>query len=327
MLLLSAFTAFAAPRPPAWSTLEGPWANGGWVDLAVAGDGAVHAVWIDATGALRWAAGPAWGVAETVAPKADTGDGGQVRPHVALDPAGQPVVLYAVGETSWLARRGPGGWARAEAAKSALADLTVADGEPVVAWLDARGGASIVRVGEAEVYRSGEDGVCMCCRPALYPRADGLALAVRDADGPRRDVRLLVRRSGTWTDTGDATHGRWSPGGCPADGPALTADALYVSDARDGKRRIWRSDARGESVLPLLDPSSEAVQPRATPDGQAVFWLEVRPGGGALVLLEGATPMRVAAATPNTVPGDPVVVGRELWIPTQDETARVLVQR
>lgn len=330
MTCLLVFAALAAPVPPAWSELRGPWTGGAWVDLATSPDGSVQAVWIDAGGTLRWAAGPDWAAPETVAPAAEAGDGGQIRPQLAVDGAGRAVVLYVAGDRARLARRGPQGWSHADVApaagNSALADLAVVDGEPVVAWLAATGGASVAWVGGVEVYRSGEDGTCPCCKPDLLARADGLTLAVRDADGPRRDVRLLVRRGGAWTDQGDATTGRWSPGGCPADGPALTMDALYVSDARDGRRRIWRVDAAGEAALPLRDAGAEAVQVRATPDGQAVFWTEVKPGSAELVMLEGGAPMRVTGVAGSLTPGEPVVVGRELWIPTDGDAARVWVQ-
>ncbi|MFZ5482241.1 MAG: TolB family protein [Myxococcota bacterium] len=303
-----------AMKPPTWSELDGPWKKGAYVDFAVAGE-VVHAVWVEGD-TLRYAKGPKWSKPKTIAEKVETGDGGQIRPQVVAD----GTVVYTSGGS--VHARAAGGEDRVLGA----GELVGADAGGVV-WLDRSSGRSVVRVDGVEVYASGDDGVCMCCAPAILARPDGLAVAVRDADGPRRDVRLLVREGSTWNDRGDVTKGAWSPGGCPADGPALTSDAVLVSDARDGARRIWKATAGGEEKLPLLHEGWQQVQPRATPDGRIVTWVEVAEGKAELVLLEGGSPMRVAAAT-SIEPGDPVVVGSELWLPFQTpERAVVMVQR
>jgi hypothetical protein len=313
-----------AASPPRWSELKGPWsAKGAYVDLAVAGD-VVHAVWVEGD-ALRYAKGPKWSKAKTLATGVSVGDGGQIRPQVLVAPDHVEVVYTSGGKV--ISRIGVEGvWGTVTHGTGELAAVTMGADKPAVAWLDRESGASVVRVQGEVAFASGDDGVCMCCAPAILQRPDGLTVAVRDADGPRRDVRLLVREGSTWNDRGDATKGGWSPGGCPADGPALTNDAVLVSDARDGTRRIWKATATGEEALPALNAGWQQIQPRATPDGQLVTWVEATEGKAELVLLEGGSPSRVAAAT-SIEPGDPVVVGRELWVPYQAERAVVMVQR
>lgn len=307
--------------------LAGPWSGGAYVDLAARGAQA-HAVWVEGD-RLRYA--PVGGTPETVAIGVKAGEAGQARPQLVLDAVGAPVVAWSSGEEVHLSRRVDGAWVDTLLASGPgermLLDLAMRGTQPVVAWVGSAGAVVSVSVwegspaGPVAAWTGGADGVCMCCRPALFSRSDGLYLAFRDADGARRDIRLL---GPGWTDLGDQTTGRWSPGGCPSDGPTLTETTLLVSDGRSGKRRIYEVSRSGERMLSPVDAAAEAMQARAVPDGSFLAWVEATPG---LVKLWGkdgpASPALIGSSTGRLEPGDPVVVGSEVWLPWQGEQAHV----
>ena len=310
--------------------VEGPWEGGGYLALAGGPGGEAHAAWL-VEGALRYAradASGAWSAPEEVARGVEAGDGGQIRPALALADSG-PVLAFAVDGRPTLATRGDGGWtvsalSTAEAGIGSLLDLAVVDGEPLVVWLDTRRDPEAwtsdvyawYRGAEEELYADGADGVCVCCRPAAGVVDGAPAAAFRDADGELREIRLLVRGEDGWADRGLVTSGGWAPGGCPADGPVFDGGALLVSDARDGARRVYRGDE------PLIAPEGvHAVQPRAAVG--AVFWL--RASEGEVALMAGDQPL--VTTTGRLEPGDPAAIGDEIWISWDDgETHAVAVR-
>lgn len=308
--------------------VDGPWKAGSYVDLAASG-ATVHAAWVEGK-ALRYAT--VGGSAVTVASGVTTGDNGQVRPDLAIDGSGRPVIAWSDGKhihlstfgAAWTDQviDGAGGGHREQLA------LAIVAGQPTVAWLDMRSGVTQVYVWsgakEALVYTGGADGVCMCCKPALFARSDGLTLALRDADGPRRDIRGLRLSGGAWTDLGDLTTGRWSPGGCPTDGPVLSETTLLVSDGRSGKRRVYEVTRSGERMLPAVSAEAEVLSPHLLPDASWTSWVEAVSGKSTLYAQDGpSTPVALTSTSGRLEPGDPVVVGTEIWQPWQGDVAHV----
>lgn len=308
--------------------VDGPWKAGSYVDLAVSG-ATVHAAWVEEK-ALRYAT--VGGAAVTVGTGVVTGDNGQVRPEIAIDGSGRPVIAWSDGAhihlstlgAAWVDRVVDGGGA----GHRELLALAIVAGQPVVAWLDMRGATTNVYAWmdgrESLVYAGGEDGVCMCCKPALFARSDGLTLALRDADGARRDIRGLRYAGGAWTDLGDLTTGKWSPGGCPTDGPALSDTTLLVSDGRTGKRRVYEVSRSGERMLPAVNGDAEVLYPHVLPDASWVSWVEAVSGKSTLYARDGpSVPAALTSTGARLEPGDPVVVGTEIWQPWQGEAAHV----
>lgn len=327
MLLLLSTLAFAADVP-------GPWTKGSYVDF-VQIEKDQYEVWLEGN-TLYFAESTGLSSPHTplaIAQNVEAGDGGQIRPEIV---AGTDAlyILYSTTTALVVARMAStvGPWATTTVSPPGAKGPFLATIAPkkgggvVVAGLASNGKASEVFVDGKVVFSGGADGVCMCCKPALFARKEGLVLAFRDADGKRRDIRTLTSPDGiTWTDAGEATHGAWSPGGCPADGPALTDTTLVVSDARDGKRKIYEVDRFGEHALPAADGTAEMLQPRALPDASLNVWVEATAGKSNLVVRDGpGAPTVIATTNGRMEPGDPVVVGSEVWIPWQGDLAHVV---
>jgi hypothetical protein len=67
------------------------------------------------------------------------------------------------------------------------------------------------------------------------------------------------------------------------------------------------------------------LQPRALPDASLYAWVEATSGKSNFVVRDGpAAPEVVATTSGRLEPGDPVVVGGEVWLPWQGETAHVV---
>ncbi len=319
--------------------LPGPWTAGKYLDLALH-ESAVHAAWVEGD-ALRYARADTTVPTETIATGVVSGDGGQMRPEILVDKAGRPVIVFSTAAGAHVARREGERWTVAALGTTpgeVLFAATFRGAALVVTWLAHDGGKSTVHVGTQRpreggtylgwsdtVFAGGADGVCVCCTPAIHSRAEELVLAFRDADGPEREIRLMSSKEGSqWTDMGKQTHGKWAPGGCPADGPALTETTLLVSDARTGKRVIYEVSRQGERALAPIDPSAEMLQPRALPDGSLLSWVEATPGMNRLVTRDGPSAPQVVAETSGRLePGDPVVVGSDIWFPWQGDTAHL----
>lgn len=306
--------------------VAGPWQRGHYADFAVAG-AEVHAVWLEGD-TLFYAKGAA--APERVAAGVESGEGGEVRPEIVLA-GGKVVVVYSTTKALVKAERAGASWSSVVVSPAGAkgpfqaAIAARADGVVVVAGIAWNGKTSAVFVDGKSVFEGGADGVCMCCKPAVTARDGGFVLAFRDADGNRRDIRTLASGDGkVWKDEGDATHGAWSPGGCPTDGPTLTDTTLLVSDARDGKRKIYEVDRYGEHPLPAATDAAERMQPRALADASLTAWVEAIPGKSTLVVRDGPGAPQAVASTPGRMePGDPVAVGADVWLPWEGETAHV----
>lgn len=304
--------------------VPGPWAGGDYVDLAVEG-AEVHAVWLKGT-ELYYSHLPAPAV--RIATAVESGDGGQIRPQVVLA-NGNATVLYTTAAALYVAAASDSWSPRLVSPQASrgpfLADIATAGGAVHVAGLVHAAGATQVFVDGKVVFSGGADGVCMCCKPSIVAIDGGWRVDFRDAEGPRREVRSLSSADGeAWADRGPATAGGWSPGGCPADGPDRSQSALLVSDGRSGRRVVYSVDHTGERPLPSADPTAQMLQPRSVPDGSLVAWVEAVPGENRLVVRDGpAAPTVVARTSGRLEPGNPVVVGAEVWLPWQGSGAHV----
>jgi hypothetical protein len=310
--------------------IAGPWEKGAYLDVALGG-GAAYATWVEGD-KLKYAAIGGTKV-EDVTSGVLTGDAGGVRPDMVITPDGVPHIVYSTSRgVQRASRKGSGDWqltsvSTGKAAGESLTAVTLDKaGGLVIAAIVRNGERSEVWVNGALAFDGATDGVCMCCKPALFTRTEGVILAFRDADGKRRDVRWLRMSAGSgWFDLGDATKGAWSPGGCPSDGPFLTDTTLLSSDARDGKRKIYEVTTRGERSYAPINPAAEMLQPRSLPDASLVSWVEATPGKQELVVRDGPNaPVVVATSTGRMEPGDPIAVGMDVWIPWQGETAHLV---
>lgn len=270
--------------------------------------------------------GHGWYPPTTVLDGVHLGEGGEGRPSLGMG-SGRVLAAVAVGEPPRpvLAERRGADWSvtpLSEGAQGGLLAMGMVQGDPVIAWLDTRDGQGGPELyawmdgQEALLYSDGGDGLCACCRPAVG-EVDGMpAIAVRDAEGPLREARLFVWDGAAWQDRGQVTHGGWSPGGCPADGPAFDGGQVLISDARDGVRRIYR----GDEALPVGE-GWQAVQPRAV--GGVPAWLEVREGRSRVVVAGQEALLMERALTL----GDPVPLGSGLLLPVQSSGAFALAVR
>ncbi|MSQ04204.1 MAG: hypothetical protein EXR71_20335 [Myxococcales bacterium] len=306
--------------------VDGPWKGGAYVDLAVVGV-EVHAVWLKKD-ELWYARGD--GAPERVATGVQSGDGGGLRPEVVVS-GGAVSVVYSTATALVKRLRAGSGWTETMVSPPGLAGPFLAaivpavGGGTLVAGIGGGHHGSSVFVEGKAIYDGGADGVCMCCKPSLVADATGYQLVFRDADGLRRDIRKLSSTDGgRWTDAGEVTHGGWSPGGCPSDGPVATPTTVVVSDGRSGRRIVYEIDRTGEKALASVDPKAEMLQPRALPDASLTTWVEAVPGKSTLVVRDGpGRPQAVASTAGRMEPGDPVAVGSEVWIPWQGDVAHV----
>ncbi len=314
-LLLQA--AFAAE-------VSGPWMGGDYVDFAAEGS-EVHAVWLKGTD-LYYSHLP--GAPVRIASAVESGDGGQIRPEVVVA-SGRATVLYTTAAGLYRVS-GSDAWAphlvSPEGARGPFLAAMAARGQEIhVVGLAHAGAATQVFVDGKVVFTGGADGVCMCCKPAILAEAQGWRVDFRDAEGARREVRSLTSADGlAWVDAGPATAGGWSPGGCPSDGPDRSTSALLVSDGRTGRRIVYSVDHTGERALPSADAAAQMLQPRSVPDGSLLAWVEAVPGENRLVVRDGPAAPAVVTRTPGRLePGNPIVVGSEVWLPWQGAGAHV----
>ncbi|MCB9758816.1 MAG: hypothetical protein H6739_03170 [Alphaproteobacteria bacterium] len=310
------------PAAPSVRVMPGPWEGGAAIAMVATGPRSLEGAWNGPVilmvswardGVLETSSsfdnGRGWSKPFTVHSPVDLGDGGQIRPMMALGRDG-PVIAFAADGVPMMATRGAEGWSAipvAPDAQGALVAAGQADGEAVIAWLDTRRGAADVwaRVGDVvgPVFVDDDDGVCACCRPAVG-EVDGLpAVAFRDAEGPLREARLAVF-DGAWQDRGRVTTGGWSPGGCPTDGPVFDGPDVLISDARDGTRRLYRGDA------PV--PTTEgwgATQPRVA--GGSLVRIETSPERSRVVIDD----LPLIGSETTLELGDPIEVPGAVLVP------------
>ena len=185
---------------------------------------------------------------------------------------------------------------------------------PGLVWLDGREqaggghghhtGAMTLRFARLDAQGQPVDGtvldprVCDCCPTAMTATARGPVVAYRDrSEGEIRDIAIVRRVDGAWTEPSIPHPDGWRIEGCPVNGPALDSDDERVALA-------WFT-AAGDSAKVRLAVSG---------DGGATWGEAVRVDSGAPL---GRTSVAL-------LDNSEVAVG---WLETDGETARFLVRR
>ncbi len=187
-----------------------------------------------------------------------------------------------------------------------------------------------------------DDRTCSCCQTTAVALDDGtVLLAYRDrTENEIRDISLVRRVDGVWSESVEISGDGWEISGCPVNGPAIDAHGSQVAlvwfTAANGipAVRMAFSDDRGANFgQPMgidLGAPFGGVDVVQLSDGSALFsWVERAPAGEA-VLVCRATPKDGCGAqvaltlvrTGRTI-GFPRMVasGADVWI-AWNETSR-----
>ena len=253
--------------------------------------------------------------------------GGQLLAHTLPGASGH---AYDAAASLWR----DGAWTEAallnddglEAEHGFVSVAPLADGGAGVAWLDgreqARGGhhAGAMQLRFAALGASGERSgetildakTCDCCPTAMAATASGPVVAYRDrSDAEIRDVAVVRRVDGAWTEPVVPHADGWHIEGCPVNGPALDARgervalAWFTAAGDSARVRLTFSDDAGATWGPAFLISDDAPLGRVgvamLADGSAaVSWLGTS-GDGAVLLVRrvsasGATSPAVEVA-------------------------------
>jgi hypothetical protein len=186
-----------------------------------------------------------------------------------------------------------------------------------VVWLDGRNYAGGKGEDEAEMQLMwsalSADGctpeepldtrVCSCCPTSVARTATSTLVAYRDRSPSEvRDISLVRRENGAWSEPYALANDEWQISGCPVNGPALSADGEKVAAARF-------TLGGGEAAVRLAFSSDEGhtfpVDVRVD-DGNPLGRSDVvlLPSGDALVLwiespLEGGAEIRARRVAPD----------------------------
>ena len=211
----------------------------------------------------------------------------------------------------------------------------LAGGRAALVWLDGRetggghdGGPMTLRTATLapDGTRSDEavldDRVCDCCPTALVATDGGLVAAYRNrTEGEVRDIAVVRRVGGSWTEPRVVHADGWEIAGCPVNGPALASSGDRVALA-------WFTGAGGRPRVHLTtsDDGGATFGPPVPIDGGAPIGrvgVALLPDGAAVVSwLEGAgddADLRLRAVRDGAA-GEPVSVatvpaGRDSGIP------------
>lgn len=123
--------------------------------------------------------------------------------------------------------------------------------------------------------------VCDCCQTAAVPTARGPLVAYRDRSADEvRDVALVRRDAGRWSQPRPLAADGWRIDGCPVNGPALAADGERVAAA-------WYTGAPGPRVSVAFSNDAGVAfgAPIRVDDGRPIGRVDVvlLDGGDALV--------------------------------------------
>ncbi len=181
--------------------------------------------------------------------------------------------------------------------------VALEDGSAGLVWLDGRnqggghghgGGAMTLRFATLEGDGSRRDETvldartCDCCPTALASASSGLVAAYRDrSDDEIRDIAVVRRVGGVWTEPVVPHADGWRIEGCPVNGPALDARGDDVALA-------WYTEADGEPRVQLsksADGGATWSEPVRVDVGRPIGRVDVavlEDGRAAVIWLEDA---------------------------------------
>jgi hypothetical protein len=200
------------------------------------------------------------------------------------------------------------------ATEHGFVSMVPVDGRMGLIWLDGRGYAEGVdgtpptletalffrttdAAGGASEEQSLDARVCDCCQTDVAETAEGPVLVYRDRSREEiRDIRVMRRVDGVWSDAGLVHEDGWETGACPINGPAIAARGRRVAvvwfTAADPAPRVQVafSDNSGRDFDPPTRVDDGAPAGRVDlvllSDGSAlVSWVERTGNGGAEVRL------------------------------------------
>ena len=220
------------------------------------------------------------------------------------------------------------------AAEHGFVSFFAADGDSVEAvWLDGRATAGggheshgaplgAMQLGNARIGPDGgvaastliDDRICDCCQTSAAMTSRGPVVVYRDRSPDEiRDIGILRRVDGKWTQPAIVHADNWHIEGCPVNGPSVVADGEHVAvawftGARDTARVnvAFSNDAGATFSAPIrVDDGNPAgrVDVELSPDGKAlVTWLERVGEAGAEVRLrrvaqDGASSAAIVVAS------------------------------
>ena len=208
------------------------------------------------------------------------------------------------------------------AAEHGFVSFFAADGDSVEAvWLDGRATTGAghnnqgmprgpMQLGNTRIGADGgiatttliDDRICDCCQTSAAMTARGPVVVYRDRSPDEiRDIAILRRVNGTWTQPARVHADEWHIEGCPVNGPSVVADGervavAWFTGARDTARVnvAFSSDAGATFGPPVrVDDGQPAGRVDVEYDGTGralVTWLERVGDGGAEVRIRAITP-------------------------------------
>ena len=326
---LQSITPIDAPAGP----------NSGEPNLAVDGSGRVHLSWLernaDSTVALRLAVRDdgQWSTPVPVTSGSELFVNWADFPSVFVAPSGRVVVHWLQkrpgGKYSYdvFTRQSTDGgttWSEPRvlhddnvAAEHGFVSFFATDGDSVEAvWLDGRAtaGGSGEHRGSMQLgnTRIGADGgvgrtalldsrICDCCQTSAAMTARGPVVVYRDRSPDEiRDIGILRRVTGTWTEPALVHADQWHIEGCPVNGPSVVADGdnvavAWFTGARDTARVnvAFSQDAGATFGDPVrVDDGNPAGRVDVEFDGSGralVTWLERVGDDGAEVRIRAVS--------------------------------------
>lgn len=203
------------------------------------------------------------------------------------------------------------------------------NGELSAVWLDGRemkqaagsAGRGDMTLRFVQIQRDGtlrrpavlDDRVCECCQTSAALTSDGPVVVYRDRSADEvRDIAIVRRVDGAWTDPRPVAADGWQVHGCPVNGPSVAAAgrrvavAWFTAAAGEPRVLLARSEDAGATFGPPLAIDDGNPPGRAEvlllDDGSAlVCWLARSDDGGAVRLLRVAPDGSIAA--PTTIAG------------------------
>ena len=310
-------------------------------NLAVDGSGRVHLSWLergaDSTVSLRLASYErgAWSAPITVVSRSDLFVNWADFPSVFVAPSGRIVMhwlqrraggKYAYDAMTRQSTDNGASWSEPRllhddnvAAEHGFVSFFATEGDSVEAvWLDGRatggggheGHRGSMQLGNSRIGADGgiassvmiDDRICDCCQTSAAMTSAGPVVVYRDRSPEEiRDIAILRRVNGAWTQPAHVHADEWKIEGCPVNGPSIVADGRNVAvawftGARDTARVnvAFSQDAGATFSAPVrVDDGNPAGRVDVEFDGRGralVTWLERTTAEGAEVRIRAIAP-------------------------------------